>query len=86
MTRRGFLLALLIPTSALARSSSARRQFRQQHPCPATGSTSGRCPGYVVDHVVPLCAGGPDTPSNMQWQGMAESYRKDGRERALCRK
>jgi len=22
----------------------------------------------VVDHIVPLCAGGADAPSNMQWQ------------------
>ncbi len=30
------------------------RAFVREHPCPATGRTSGACPGYVVDHVRPL--------------------------------
>jgi len=37
-----------------------------------TGYPHGR-PGYVVDHVVPLCAGGADAPSNMQWQSVEEA-------------
>ena len=37
-------------------------------PCPANGRSSGACPGYVVDHKVPLKRGGPDSPANMQWQ------------------
>lgn len=49
------------------RSSAEVRAFRQLHPCPATGQHRGRCPGWEVDHVIPLCAGGPDKPSNMQW-------------------
>jgi hypothetical protein len=31
-----------------------------------TGHPKGRS-DYVVDHVIPLECGGPDTPSNMQW-------------------
>jgi hypothetical protein len=49
----------------------------------ATGYPHGR-PGYVVDHVIPLCAGGPDVAANLQWQTTAASYVKDGFERALC--
>src|SRR5271169_2953472 len=30
------------------------REFQREHPCPSTGLASGRCPGYVKDHVVPL--------------------------------
>src|SRR5258707_14984650 len=59
------------------RSAKAKRAFRQAHPCPATGRTSGACPGYVIDHVVPLKRGGADAPSNMQWQTTAEGKAKD---------
>jgi hypothetical protein len=52
----------------IARSSSARQDFQKAHPCPSTGKTSGACPGYVIDHVVPLKRGGADSPGNMQWQ------------------
>ena len=48
-----------------------------QNPCPATGRTSGACPGYVVDHIKPLKRGGADRPWNMQWQTKAESKAKD---------
>ena len=32
---------------------------------------------YIVDHVVPLACNGPDRPSNMQWQTIAEAKAKD---------
>lgn len=54
-------------------------------PCPATGQGRGSCPGYVIDHVVPLCAGGPDHPGNMLWQTVAEAKVKDRAEAAQCR-
>ena len=68
----------------IKRSSAAKHAFERQHPCPSTGKTSGRCPGYVVDHVRPLECGGADAPSNMQWQTVAEGKAKDKTER-LCR-
>jgi hypothetical protein len=42
----------------IRRSPVARRAFQASHPCPATGSSIGACPGYVVDHIVPLKRGG----------------------------
>ena len=61
------LLALTLDVEAkTTRSASAVREFKRQQPCPATGRKSGPCPGYVIDHVVPLCGGGADHPSNMQ--------------------
>src|ERR1017187_11035790 len=65
------------PSGRIRRSSSARHAFREMHPCPATGSTAGPCPGYVVDHIVPLKCGGADSPENMQWQSRDEAKAKD---------
>ena len=59
------------------RSASAKRVFKATHPCPGNGSTAGRCPGYVVDHVCPLACCGADAPANMQWQTHAEAKAKD---------
>ena len=61
----------------IKRDPAARREFRRQNPCPATGKTYGACPGYVVDHIVPLKRGGADWPENMQWQTRAEAGAKD---------
>ena len=60
------------------RSRSARNEFLRR-----SGYPRGR-PGYVVDHVVPLCAGGADAPRNMQWQTVEQAKVKDRQERASC--
>lgn len=81
-------LALLGAAPAGARthrSRAARAEFQREHPCPSTGGARGACPGYVVDHVIPLCAGGADDPSNMQWQTMQDAKIKDRAERRECR-
>lgn len=101
MKRIILLAALLFPLPALTsprcdtcqrdsngriqRSASAIKDFKRTHPCPATGKSSGRCPGYVIDHIAPLCAGGADTPENMQWQSVADAKAKDRLERQECR-
>ena len=61
----------------VVRSSSAKAQFKAEHPCPATEPHSGACPGYVIDHVVPLACGGADAPDNMQWQTVGAARAKD---------
>ena len=68
----------------IARDRHQVTAFRATHPCPATGKTKGACPGYVVDHITPLCACGPDLPSNMQWQSKDEAKEKDKLERRMC--
>lgn len=81
-------VALLFPCFAEAktvRSSSAKAEFKRLQPCPSTGRPRGACPGYIIDHVVPLCAGGPDAPGNMQWQTVEAAKVKDRDERRKCR-
>ncbi len=76
---------LLDPSQALARDYKARNAFKRATPCPSTGKRSGPCPGFVVDHIRPLCAGGPDSPVNMQWQDIKAAKAKDRLELAECR-
>lgn len=61
------------------RSSKVRHDFMRQ-----TGYPHGR-PGYVIDHIKPLCAGGADAVSNLQWQTVEAAKRKDRLEREQCR-
>lgn len=79
-------LFILVALNVEARDPSQVRAFRKLNPCPSTGLTTGACPGWVVDHMIPLCAGGPDHPSNMAWQERQQSYRKDKLERELCKR
>jgi hypothetical protein len=82
------LLFLALPSHAerIKRDPKAVRIFRATVPCPATGKPEKGCVGYVIDHVIPLCAGGPDKPSNMQWQTVEDAKRKDREERRICSK
>lgn len=66
------------------RSRAAVAQFKKLHPCPATGKSLGSCPGWIIDHVIPLACGGPDAPANMQWQTYADAKAKDKWERKGC--
>lgn len=56
-----------VTEAKIPRDLAQVRAFRSENPCPATGRTRGACPGWHVDHIVALCAGGADRPSNMQW-------------------
>lgn len=90
MVMRGALvLALLVvawPVEAkLPRNAAARQAFVRGTACPETGVNRLPCPGWVIDHVVPLCAGGDDAPGNMQWQTVEEARAKDRDERRMCR-
>lgn len=59
---------LAVPADArIPRDRAQVRAFRAEHPCPATGLKRGACPGWHVDHIIALCAGGEDHPRNMQW-------------------
>lgn len=68
------------------RSREVTREFQREHPCPSTEQTSGPCPGYRKDHIVPLACGGPDIVSNLQWQTIADAKAIDRWERRACRR
>lgn len=74
----------------ISRSMSEKARFVRLHPCPSTGQVSGACPGWAVDHVVPLACGGADAVGNMQWlplsiKSCAGSQCKDRWERKVYR-
>lgn len=76
------MLALSLPT--FARDRQARSEFTRSNPCPVTGRSSGACPGYQVDHRIPLAAGGADRPHNMQWLSVEQHKAKTRSERQSC--
>ncbi len=67
-------------SNKIKRSQKAKADFLRGNPCPATGKISRSCPGYIIDHIVPLKRGGADSPHNMQWQTVKEAKEKDKRE------
>lgn len=52
---------------SISRSATVVAKFKRLHPCPSTMQTSGACPGWQADHVIPLACGGCDAVSNIQW-------------------
>ncbi len=58
-------MAMVFPAAAANhRSQAARHASVNITPCPATGEAKLPCPGYIIDHVKPLCAEGADTQSS----------------------
>lgn len=49
------------------RSRAVTIGFRKLYACPSTGKRTGACPGWAIDHVIPLICGGRDIVANMQW-------------------
>lgn len=69
-----------------SRDRAVRGEFHRFNACPANGNTSGACPGFEVDHIIALCAGGADKPSNMQWLSIEAHRRKTIDDIRHCRK
>jgi hypothetical protein len=46
------------PPIAQARDRNASAEINRENACPAVGARRGAYPGYLIDHVRPLCAGG----------------------------
>lgn len=43
------------------------RSFVKVFPCPATLEESYSCPGFAIDHTIPLSMGGCDSQVNLTW-------------------
>lgn len=74
---------------SIHRSSKPITAFRKKWKCPAPGgSYTGPCPGWAIDHVIPLACGGADAVYNMQWlpdagKSCGAAYCKDRYERKI---
>lgn len=81
------LLALCFSIEArIPRNAAEVKAFRLENPCPSTRLLRGACPGYQVDHTIPLCAGGPDHRSNMFWLSVEDHKFKTFTDLRECRK
>lgn len=81
------LVALpLVATARIERSAAEVLAFKRHNPCPVTGLARGACPGWQVDHTVPLCAGGEDKASNMAWLTVEDHRWKTFVDVRECRK
>ncbi len=78
------LLVAALATATPHRSSAVTAAFQRLHPCPANGLKTGPCAGWIKDHIVPLCAGGPDAVLNLQWQTVQAAKVKDLAEKRQC--
>ena len=74
------------PSKPEARRGSVLSAFKRAHPCPASGARAGPCPGWILDHVIPLACGGGDAVLNLQWLPTAIWREKSRWERKIYRR
>lgn len=70
----------------IARSRAVLRDFAKTFPCPATLQPVPSCPGWAIDHTIPLASGGCDAVHNLTWlpdqiKSCSQDYCKDRFER-----
>lgn len=82
------LLAALLCCFALAPTSeaSAERSRAQVKAFLRQQGLTLTPPGYEVDHIIPLCAGGKDRPENMQLLTKKQHRKKTREDLKLCAK
>ena len=76
------------PDGSIHRSTKVINAFKKMWACPSTGLHKGACPGWAIDHVVPLACGGKDAVYNMAWmpddgKSCPQDYCKDRYERKV---
>jgi hypothetical protein len=80
-------ISALLLCTPVPRSARVLAEFQLLYPCPSTGLRTGTCPGYIRDHIKPLCLTGKagDVVENLQWQTIHDAKLKDIQEREECR-
>jgi hypothetical protein len=73
---------------SIHRSTKVINAFKKVWACPSTGLHKGACPGWSIDHVIPLACGGRDAVFNMSWmpddgKSCPADYCKDRYERKV---
>ena len=51
----------------ILRRADVLNAFAKLYACPADGLHTRSCPGWSIDHVIPLAVGGCDAVRNLQW-------------------
>lgn len=51
----------------IVRSKAVTRAFAEAHFCPDNGLPDAGCPGWAIQHALPLACGGRDAVDNMIW-------------------
>lgn len=51
----------------IKRNRAVLRAFAKVFPCPSTLQPAPSCPGWAIDHTIPLASGGCDSPANLTW-------------------
>lgn len=72
----------------IVRDRQLLRVFQRLYPCPSTGKQTGACPGWAINHTIPLACGGCDSLSNLDWmpnriKSCAEPWCRDRWERQV---
>jgi hypothetical protein len=75
-------------SGAIARDRRILASFQRIYKCPSTDRTYGACPGWAIDHIIPLSCGGCDSIENLQWlpleiKSCSQPYCKDRFERKV---
>ena len=76
------------PDGSIHRSTKIINAFKKMWACPSTGLHKGACPGWAIDHTIPLACGGRDVVWNMAWipdegKSCGSDYCKDRYERKV---
>lgn len=77
-------LGVCADAAAAPRSRTLLAEFKRLNPCPSTSKTRGACPGFQIDHIQPLCAGGQDELANLHWLSIADHAAKTRKDVAAC--
>lgn len=51
----------------IIRSRKVLRDYTRVFPCPANLKPTASCPGWALNHYIPLASGGCDSAANLNW-------------------